>query len=403
MTGLRAQLSDGDWLTHRRLVVYPLAMMVLITAATASVLTANGGALPNGAPFGSDFVSYWVAAREALAGRPLVPYDRALFEPVQMALFPDAGFFAFFYPPHYLAYLMPLGALPFHAAMWVWSVGSFAATGLVLSLITGRPREAVLLALIFPVAFLNLAHGQNAFLSAALLGGALHALPTRPVLAGVLLGLLTFKPQLGLLVPFALLAAGQWRAIASAAATLGALVLGSAALFGVEVWSAFAAQGAYAMETLRLGHVGWEKMISVYAALRVAGMADQAAMAVHWAIALGVAAIVIRCWLPRSGVAHETRAALLITGALIVTPFGLNYDLFLLAPAAAFLAKRGMTDGFMAYEKTVMAVLFVLPMGLLWMISTGLNVVPALLVGLFALIAIRAAAEHASPLVQPAE
>ena len=65
--GLSLGLSQGTWITRDRMVAYPAMMLVLTVAATVFVLWSNGGVMPNGAPFGTDFVSYWVAAREALA------------------------------------------------------------------------------------------------------------------------------------------------------------------------------------------------------------------------------------------------------------------------------------------------------------------------------------------------
>jgi hypothetical protein len=407
MANLFAGLSQGTWINRDRMVAYPAMMLVLTVAATVFVLWSNGGVMPNGAPFGTDFVSYWVAAREALAGNPLVPYDRALFEPAQRALFPDAGYFAFFYPPHFLAYMLPFGALPFHAALGAWMAVSFGACLWVLTRISGNAVQTLVLALAFPAAFLTIAHGQNAFLSAALFGGGLALLPKRPVLAGILFGLLTYKPQLGLLIPLALLAAGQWRAIAAAGATLGLLVAGSALLLGPQVWIAFLAQSDQAMEALTLGLVGWQKMISAYAGLRLSGVPDGAAMATHAALAFAVAASIVWAWLPQNGIAHETKAALLLTGALIATPFGLNYDLYLLAPALAFVAARGLAAGFLPYEKTVMAIAFAAPFLLLVAMSARFPMAPVLVLAVFALALRRAWCEHADhapeSAIQPAE
>ena len=77
----------------------------------------------------------------------------------------------------------------------------------------------ILLALAAPMAFINALVGQNGFLTAALIGGALYLIPVRPVLAGICLGLLTYKPQYGLLFPIVLIAAGHWRVFISAAVT----------------------------------------------------------------------------------------------------------------------------------------------------------------------------------------
>ena len=205
---------------------------------------------------------------------------------------------------------------------------------------------------------------------------------------------MTFKPQLGLLVPLALLAAGQWRAIAAAGLTLAALVAASALLFGPQIWPAFLAQGDQAMRTLTEGWVGWQKMISIYAALRLAGLGDGAAMAVHMAVALAVAVVTVRAWLPASRLAHGTRSALLLTGALIATPFGLGYDLFILAPALAFMARRGLDDGFLSWEKTVMAAVFLAPCALLAAMASGVPFAPLIPLALFALIVRRARVEH---------
>jgi len=407
MTHLFASISQGTWISRDRMIVYPAMMLVLTAAATAFVLWSNGGLLPNGAPFGSDFVSYWVAAREALAGNALVPYDRTLFEPAQRVLFPEAGHFAFFYPPHYLVYMLPFGTLPYYGALGAWMAVSFGACLWVLLRIAGNPAQTLVLALAFPAAFLTIAHGQNAFLSAALFGGGLYLLPKRPILAGILFGLLTYKPQLGLLIPLALLAAGQWRVVVSAGATLAVLIAGSALALGPEVWAAFLDQSDRAMEALTLGLVGWQKMISAYAALRLSGVPDGAAMAVHGALAVAVAFSVVWAWLPQSGVAHETKAALLLTGALIATPFGLNYDLYLLAPAMAFLAARGIAAGFLPYEKTVMALAFFAPFLLLVAMSARVPMAPILALAVFALALRRAWSERGavSPkaALQPAE
>ena len=376
-------LRSGSWLQRDRLLVYPLVILAITVAATAYVLVSNGGTLPNGSPFGSDFVSFWVAAREALAGRPEVPYIAERFAAAQDALLGDGNFYAFFYPPHYLAYMLPLGALPYYGALAAWTGLSFLVALAVIVAIAGRRIEVVLLTLAFPAAFLTFAHGQDAFLSAALFGGALVLLPARPVLAGILFGLLTFKPQLGLLIPLALLASWQWRAIVAAGVTTAVVAAASALLFGVGTWQLFLEQSGMAADTLRDGLVGWNKMISVYAALRLAGLPHVAAMAVQAVVSLGVAATVLWAWRKTGDVAFELRAALLLAGALVATPFGLNYDLFVLAPAIAFVAAHGMANGFAPWSKTILAVVYMSPFAVLWLMAGKVPLAPVVLIGFF--------------------
>src|SRR5258707_14741149 len=75
--------------------------------------------------------------------------------------------------------------------------------------IVGRPF-GLLLAAAFPVVLTNTLVGQNGFLTASLIGGTLYLMPMRPVLSGICLGLLSYKPQYGLLFPLVLIAASQW-------------------------------------------------------------------------------------------------------------------------------------------------------------------------------------------------
>jgi len=92
----------------------------------------------------------------------------------------------------------------------------------------------LLLALAFPAVFVNLGHGHNGFLTAALIGAALVQLDRRPILAGLLFGCLAYKPQFGLLIPLVLAVSGRWRAFIAAAVTVAVLTLAVTLVFGAE-------------------------------------------------------------------------------------------------------------------------------------------------------------------------
>ncbi|KPB01377.1 glycosyltransferase family 87 protein [Ahrensia marina] len=381
-----SSIKSGDWINKARLSVYPVNIVVLTVASLSYVLISNGGFLPNGSPFGSDFISFWTAAREAVSGNAHTPYERLLFEPVQSSLFPESKYYAFFYPPHYLIYLLPLGLLPYYAALALWMVATFALAYLVLIQIISCKKVVFFLALAFPATFLTVSHGQNAFLSAALFGGGLLMLDRRPLIAGVCFGLLTFKPQLGLLIPLVLLAGGYWRVIFTAGFTMFFLIVLSAAMFGIDVWAVFFAQSDYAVETMREGLVSWQKMISLYAGLRVLGLTYELAAIIHWTIAAGVGAITVWAWLPHNRFDGELKNALVLTAALVVTPFGLNYDMFLLAPTIAFIAAHGMKKGLLPYEKSVLALAYFSPVFVLLSMAQGFSLAPAFTVMMFYLI-----------------
>jgi hypothetical protein len=222
-------------------------------------------------------------------------------------------------------------------------------------------RLWLLLALAFPAVFINLGQAHNGFLTAALIGPALTQLDRRPLVAGMLIGLLAYKPQFGPLIPLVLIATGRWRVLAAAAATVAVMTIAVTLAFGVDVWSAFLATGTFTRTVvLEQGGTGWYKIQSVFSWLRMWGGGLALAYAAQGAIMLTVAAALT--WLWRSPAAFPLKAAGLLIGSLLATPYSLDYDLMLLAPAIAYLALDGSQRGFGAYEKTILATLWIVPL-----------------------------------------
>ena len=219
----------------------------------------------------------------------------------------------------------------------------------------------LLLALAFPAVFVNIGHGHNGFLTAALIGAALLTLDRRPALAGVLFGLIAYKPQFGVLIPLVLLATGRWRACFAAAATVATLTLATLICFGPEVWRAFFASATLTrVEVLELGGTGWHKIQSVFSMVRMWGGPVPLAYLAQGVVTLSLAGALI--WLWRSAASVPLKAAALIVAAILATPYSLDYDLVVLAPAIAFLAADGLTRGFGPWEKTALALLWLMPL-----------------------------------------
>src|ERR1700738_978794 len=207
-----------------------------------------------GVPLYHDFTNIWVAATEALHGKAAAVYDQAAQMKAQEALVGagQAVFSTWPYPPIYLLFLAPLGALSYVPAFITWQLATLLGCVVVVYFIVHR-REAIALVLASPFTLCNVLTGQSGFVYSTLLGGSLLFLERRPVLAGVFIGCLTYKPQFGILLPVALIAARQWRACVSAAVTAIFLVAASAAAFGVDGWAAFPlaifAEGSETMST----------------------------------------------------------------------------------------------------------------------------------------------------------
>ena len=124
-------------------------------------------------------------------------------------------------------------------ALLIWQASTLAGYVYSIRRITEDLPNWLLPALAYPAVFVNLTHGHNGFLTAMLFGLALLSLNKRPIIAGLLIGCLAYKPHFGLLIPLALLAGGYYRTFASAAVTVIALCAASTLAFGMEIWPAF--------------------------------------------------------------------------------------------------------------------------------------------------------------------
>ncbi|QUD86753.1 glycosyltransferase family 87 protein [Phenylobacterium montanum] len=361
-------LRDADWLTGKRARDYArLWLGVSLVIAVVWVALSHGGVDRAGHALGTDFTSFWTASQMALHGQAQAVYDPALNGPHHLAeirLFGrDVGYFAFYYPPVFLLLCLPLALLPYMASLALWlGVTGLAYARVVRSFLGDAARQGRIgwvAILAFPAVLANAGHGQNAFLSAALFGGGVLLLDRRPVLAGVLLGSLVFKPHLGLVIPIALLAGGRWRSILGAAAAVIGLCLASFAVFGAGVWRAFLAASPAARAALEQNLVGYEKMASVFAAVRLLHGGVGLAYAIQALAALAVCAALVLA--QRKVFRAPAEGPAMICAALLASPFLLDYDLVLLAIPLAWLAAEGLKTGFRPWEKLILAAGFLLP------------------------------------------
>jgi len=370
MRPLWHRLKSGDWLTPERIRAYSLIVLVIGIAAVAVWIgLSKGGIDRNGKPLGTDFSSFYAAGSMALEGHAAAAYDFALHHAREQQMFgADTPYYAWLYPPIFFLIAAPLAWLPYPTALAVWQFGTLALylamIGAILRGVRENPavrRNWLLVAIAFPAVLINLGHGQNGFLSAALFGAALLALPKRPILAGIMFAALAYKPQFGIAIPFALLAAGRWRTIVVACVTLAVLVAITAVLFGIESWSAFLASSSISRKVLlESGAVGFEKLQSAFAMVRLWGGSVPLAYAVQALVSCAVIAGIVWCW--RSACDDAHKAALLVTGTLLASPHILDYDLIVLAVAIAFLAAQGLRTGFRPFEISLLGALWIVPL-----------------------------------------
>jgi hypothetical protein len=298
----------------------------------------------------TDFVNVWSAGKLVLDGHPAQAYDWDIQKQVQVAVLGRSyqGNFAWHYPPPFLFVASLLAHFPYTVAFIGWAAVSLVPYLAVMRGIVGRPF-GLLLALAFPVVLTNTLVGQNGFLTASLIGGTLYLMPARPVLSGICLGLLSYKPQYGLLFPLVLIAASQWTVFFTAGAVAVAMALASWLAFGTESWQAFFHwMPMFSQAFLTEGRAPWGKMQSIFAVVRYFGGTEPLGWLFQWIMSATVAVVLTLVW--RSRISYPLRAAALATGTLLITPYLFLYDLMVLAIAMAFLVRIGLSNGFERHE-----------------------------------------------------
>jgi len=293
----------------------------------------------------NDFIDVYTAGVLANTGHAASVYDWHAHHVAETAIagaFP--GYYGWHYPPQFLFIAMVLARLPYFVAFGLWVVATLPLFVLAVARIA-NDNKARLIALAFPAMLLDVYVGQNGFVSAALIGAVLLTMEDRPWRSGIFLGLLAYKPQFGILFPFVLIAAGQWRVIASATLTLALIALVSTLAFGSQIWIAFLHSVPVTTQMILAGgHAGWNKLQSVYGFVRWLGGSDRAAWGAQIAMIVGACAVLIALW--RSNASFALKAAALATATMLATPYCYIYDFPVLAIALAFLWRARPFDVF---------------------------------------------------------
>lgn len=324
--------------------------------------TAHGTVDSLGRPLGTDFSNVWTAGWMADHGQAPQAWDWPSQHEVQKRVHQDAAipFYCWPYPPPFLMIATLLAQLPYTAALFLWQGVTLALALLLARRILPSDRDAWLVAAGAPVVMICLGHGQNAFLTASLLGGSMLLLDRRPWVAGLLLGALVYKPQFAVLIPVLLLARGNWRAFLAAGLTVVTLCLLTLAIWGWPVWQAFLDSLPLTRHVIiEAGVTGWEKIQSPFATIRQwGGSIPLAYMAqgLVTTIAIVTAALVFR----RGSM--ELRGAAALSAALLCTPYVLDYDHVLLGVAIAFLFADMGKRGALRWEPTWLAYAWMAPL-----------------------------------------
>lgn len=378
-------MKDSSTGIESRRLLYPLASLLLFLPIFYRFYwPAADGLDVTGQQIGRDFINVWAAPQLAFEGHIKTLFDMQGYHEAIGALFGHRlPFHNWSYPLFTLPLFWPLTQLPYFVALAVWTLGLWGAfAAITLSQVERPNRSYALLALLFaPACLINVVNGQNGFLSAALMLTGVICLERRPVMAGILFGLLAFKPQLALGPPFTLFALGAWRVMAATTFTAILLVAGSVALFGIEPWQQyFDVTGAYQVLLLR-DFQGFytTMMVSAFAGARTFGLSYSGAMAIQVAVTLAV--LVGACFAVRRTSDPRRRAFVLASAGPLLTPYAFNYDLTALA-AALIWTIEGRLSG-RGEWRSVSFVAYCAPIATMELQPRGVGLMPFVLLAAF--------------------
>jgi arabinofuranan 3-O-arabinosyltransferase len=347
-----------------RLQAYGFAIAGIYAAFFVSIYRAGVWIVDgNGVPIYTDFACAWAATLQALHGDASILYDPAGFIRVQAALVAPTDYYYpnWPYPPTFFLFLAPFTIMRYLFGFLAWDLLTLLGFVAVIYLIVRR-LPAIAVAIASPFTAWNFLAAHNGFLTASLLGASLLSLERRPMLAGVFIGCLTYKPQFGILFPVALAAANQWRAFASAAVTAAALAGISAIAFGTGVWQALPRE--FMAQTTEVFLAGgnpsttahWGYIQTIYGLVRLLGGDGPLAWPAQGLTSFGAAIVVWLVW--RSPARYPLKAATLSAAALIATPYAFSYDMAAIAIPVAFLARDQIRWGLLRGEQSFAIGLF---------------------------------------------
>jgi hypothetical protein len=368
-------------------MLYPALSLAFVAPLVVLFYWPAGNGLDvTGHQIGRDFINNWVGPQLAFGGRLGVLFDLDAYHAALGELFGrPVPFHNWGYPMFTLPAFWPLAQLPYFWALALWTAGLFALfAGVTVSQVERSQRGYALLALaLAPACLINAIGGQNGFLSAALLLGGMLCVGSRPIWAGILFGLLTFKPHLGLAVPFVLIALGAWRTITVASVTALAMIAVTVPLFGIEAWRQYVeVTGAHQALLLDRFHGFYTIMMaSVFAGGRTVGLTYQAAMAMQAAVAIPV--VVTLCWAVRRTADPCLRAALVACAAVLVSPYAFNYDLTAVSAALVWvLAGRLPLRPTLA---PIYLLAWIAPAAMMYLNMVGLGIMPLAVLAFYAI------------------
>jgi hypothetical protein len=343
-----------------------------------------------GKPIGTDFLAFYAGSHLALMNDAAAAYDSERIRAVEAAVIGiEPPPLYWLYPPTYFLFVFPLAQFPYLVALagWVMVTGM---TYLFVIRKTFPGPVTVGLTLAFPGTLQNLLQGQNGFLSGALLGGGLLLAQRQPFIGGMILGLMSFKPHLAALIPIALIAGRQWRALLGAITGGCALIAISIFAFGWEIWETYVQKMLFAGQLLEGGGAPLFKVPTTFSFARMLGLDLDIARGMQAVVSFTMVLVVVWIW-SRPKIEWSLKAAALATSCLLFTPSAYDYDLAILAIPIAWTAHHIAFAGRNSTHEWILVFVWVMPLVFpILSAMTNVQVGPFMLAAFLCTIVVRA-------------
>ena len=360
-TGGSTFAGGPPWFTEARVALVAKAMAIaFLLAGLSTFLLMRDMMLSPDRGLGGDFLGVYAAGVLAREGEPAKAYDLDTIVATEHRVLPQVDYvLPWPYPPVFQVVALPLTSLPY-----VWAYALWAALLLALYIATWRRAfgvgsAAFWLAIGSSAVYVNVLHGQNGLLNASLVSIGLLALRARPLLAGIAIGALCYKPQIGLPIGILLLATGQWRAVGAAALSVALLCGASAAVLGLDVWRAFLENGAATRALLENAGLPLSKLGTVFSFARLLGTPPTPAYVLQGIVALVALALAIQVW--RRPGDETAKLALAAATVPLVPPYLFDYDFAILVLPIGLLLIDGFRNGWMPWVRPVLLLAWLAP------------------------------------------
>ena len=345
--------SAANWLTPRRIRAHAVVLALCLWGVCAVDFATPGLFDRAGNIKFQDFIQFYISARLIAQGRTSQLFDQQVaYDELREIIDADGEHpptrvrLPTVYGPQVGLLFVPLSRLSFPAAARVWAAfsvllyfGCIYCTWRMCPNLTQHAGIVTLAGIAFPPFYHFFVRGQISVLLLASFTTALLAFRAQhDFIAGFALGLLVFKPQFLVAIPFVLLLSGAWRALAGTLISSATQLTLTWIAFGSSVMRAYFDTMLHMSRWIGTAEPGLAaiQMHSFRAFWTLLIPWPQAALILYVASSIAVIAMAAATWKSSSSLA--VRFSALTLAAVLANPHLFIYDLLVLVPVFLLLA-----------------------------------------------------------------